>query len=103
MIRESNKEVSMTKTSIIILTILLVIAHAIELTYDLGKASAPYIKATVAFIITAVVYTIDNWSKVNEFRHRVGKAFIYEYTPPVVLKAPSRIRASRIRNTMAIS
>lgn len=91
----------MTKTSSIILTILLVIAHAIELTYDLGKASAPYIKMAVAFIITAVVYTIDNWSKVNEFRHRVGKAFIYE--SPSRLKAPRYIKAPRISGTIALA
>ena len=59
----------MTRTSTIILTTLLVIAHAIELTYDMGKASAPYIKMAVAFVITLAVYTYEN-------RHRIGKAFI---------------------------
>ena len=85
----------MTKTTTALLTTLLVLAHAIELTYDMGKASAPYIKATVAFIITAVVYTIDNW-------HKVEALWQYEYTPDApVLKAPKRIRARRIRNTIS--
>ena len=87
----------MNRTSTIILTTLLVIAHAIELTYDMGKASAPYIKATVAFIITAVVYTIDNW-------HKVEALWQYEYTPDApVLKAPKYIRARRISNTIALA
>ena len=84
----------MTKTSSIILTILLVIAHAIELTYDIGKASAPYIKMAVAFVITVAVFTYEN-------RHRVGKAFIYE--SPSRLKAPRYIKAPRISGTIALA
>ena len=84
----------MTRTSTIILTTLLVIAHAIELTYDMGKASAPYIKMAVAFIITLAVYTYEN-------RHRIGKAFVYE--SPSLLKAPRYIRARRIPGTIALA
>ena len=84
----------MNRTSTIILTILLVIAHSIELTYDMGKASAPYIKMAVAFVITAVVYTYENW-------HRVEKAFVY--TSPSRLKAPRYIRAPRIKGTLALA
>ena len=84
----------MTKTSTIILTTLLVIAHAIELTYEVGKASAPYIKMAVAFVITLAVYTYENW-------HRIGKAFVYE--SPSRLKAPRYIRAPRIKGTLALA
>ena len=84
----------MNRTIYFIFASLLVISHAIELTYEVGKASAPYIKMAVAFVITAVVYTIDNW-------HKVEALWQYEYTPPVVLKAPKRIRARRIRNTIS--
>ena len=84
----------MNTTTNIILTTLLVIAHAIELTYELGKASAPYIKMAVAFVITMVVYTYENW-------HQVEKAFVYN--SPSRLKAPKRIRAPRIKNTLALA
>ena len=84
----------MTKTTTIILTTLLVLAHAIEATYELGKASAPYIKMAVAFVITLVVYTYEN-------RHRIGKAFVYE--SPSRLKAPKRIRFRRPANTIALA
>tara|TARA_R110002012_G_scaffold11030_2_gene49539 strand:+ start:582 stop:836 length:255 start_codon:yes stop_codon:yes gene_type:complete len=84
----------MNTTTNIILTTLLVLAHAIELTYELGKASAPYIKMAVAFVITLAVYTYEN-------RHRVGKAFIYE--SPSRLKAPRYIRSTRIPNTLALA
>ena len=82
----------MNTTTNIILTTLLVIAHAIELTYEVGKASAPYIKMAVAFVITLVVFAYEN-------RRRVGKAFIYE--SPSRLKAPRYIKAPRIRNTIS--
>ena len=84
----------MNTTTNIIFTTLLVLAHAIEATYELGKASAPYIKMVVAFAITLVVYTYENW-------HRVEKAFVY--TSPSRLKAPRYIRARRIPNTLVLA
>ena len=84
----------MNNTTNIILTTLLVIAHAIELTYELGKASVPYIKMAVALAITVVVYTYENWNKVE-------KAFVY--TSPSRLKAPRYIRTNRIPNTIALA
>ena len=91
----------MNTTTNIILTALLVLAHAIEATYELGKASAPYIKMVVAFTITTAILAYENRHKVNEFRHRVGKAFIYE--SPSRLKAPKRIRFRRPANTMMVA
>ena len=94
----------MNTTTNIIFTTLLVIAYAIEATYELGKATAPYIKKGVALVITAAIYSYENRHKVNEFRHRVSRAFSYEYTPDTpVLKAPKYIRAKRIRNTIAVA
>ena len=84
----------MNRTIYFIFASLLVISHAIELTYEVGKASAPYIKMAVAFVITAVVYTYENW-------HRVEKAFVY--TSPSRLKAPRYIRAPRIKGTLALA
>lgn len=78
----------------IILTILNTFSEMIELTYDIGKSSAPYIKMAVAFVITVAVFTYEN-------RHRVGKAFIYE--SPSRLKAPRYIKAPRIRGTIALA
>ena len=84
----------MNTTTNIILTTLLVMAHAIEATYELGKASAPYIKMAVAFVITLVVYTYENW-------HQVEKAFVYN--SPSRLKAPKRLVFKRIPNTMRLA
>ena len=64
----------MNKSILFIFTILLMVSDLIQLTFELGKASAPYIKMAVAFVITLVVYTYEN-------RHRIGRAFSYEYTP----------------------
>ena len=84
----------MNTTTNIIFTTLLVLAHALEATYELGKASVPYIKMAVAFVITLVVYTYENWNKVE-------KAFVY--TSPSRLKAPKRIRFRRPANTMMVA
>ena len=94
----------MNTTTNIIFTILNGIAEMIELTYTVGKATAPYIKKGVALVITAAIYSYENRHKVNEFRHRVSRAFSYEYEPSTpVLKAPKYIRAKRISNTIALS
>ena len=50
------------------------VSDLIQLTYTVGKASAPYIKATVAFVITVAIVAYEN-------RHRVGRAFAYTYVP----------------------
>ena len=95
----------MTKTTSIILTTLLVVAHAIELTYTVGKTSAPYIKMAVALTITMVLYLIDGVKFVYTNRQSildtVGAPFIYQ--SPVVLKAPKRIRFRRPANTLAMA
>ena len=75
----------MNTTTSIIFTILLMVSQALEFTYDMGKASAPYIKMTVAFVITAAIYTYENWYQVDAFRHRVSRAFSYEYDTPVLV------------------
>ena len=64
----------MNKTILFIFTVLLMVSDLIQLTFELGKASAPYIKMAVAFAITLVVYTYENWDKVE-------KLWQYEYTP----------------------
>ena len=97
----------MTKTTSIILTTLLVVAHAIELTYTVGKTSAPYIKMAVALTITMVLYLIDGVKFVYTNRQSildtVGAPFVYTYEAPVVLKAPKRIRFRRPANTLAMA
>ena len=97
----------MNNTTNIMLTTLLVIAHAIELTYELGKASAPYIKATVAFTITCVLYVIQAtryvYTNRREILDTIGQPFGYEYTAPVPLKAPQRIRYARPANTLRVA
>ncbi len=102
----------MNNTTNIMLTTLLVIAHAIELTYELGKASAPYIKATVAFTITCTLYIIEALRYVTtnqeSIRDSVGQYFVY-VTPehnttmvstPTRLMAPKRLRYARPKNTL---
>ena len=84
----------MNKTILFIFTTLLVMSEMIQFTYEVGKASAPYIKMAVAFVITLAVYTYENWDKVEE-------AFVY--TSPSRLKAPKRIYAPRIPNTIALA
>ena len=54
------------------------VSDLIQLTYTVGKASAPYIKMAVAFAITLVVYTYENWDKVE-------KLWQYEYTPDTLV------------------
>ena len=71
----------MNTTTSIIFTILLMVSQALEFTYEVGKASAPYIKMAVAFVIAVALYSYENRHKVEEFRHRVSRAFSYEYTP----------------------
>ena len=97
----------MNKTTTALLTTLLVLAHAIELTYVLGKTTAPYIKAAVAFTITCVLYVADAISYIytnrREILDTIGSPFVYTYDAPVVapvLKAPKYIKAPRIRNTL---
>ena len=84
------------------LTTLLVLAHAIELTYEVGKASAPYIKATVALTITCVLYVIQGaryvYNNRREILDTIGEPFVY-YSP-VTLRAPQRIRYARPKNTL---
>ena len=95
----------MNNTTNLMLTILLVLAHAIELTYELGKASAPYIKATVAFTITVALYVIQAtryvYTNRREILDTIGQQFVY--TSPVRLKAPKRIRYARPANTIAFA
>ena len=105
----------MNNTTNIMLTTLLVIAHAIELTYELGKASAPYIKATVAFTITCTLYIIEALRYVTtnqeEVRETVSSFFVYVspehdttmVSTPTRLMAPQRIRAPRIANTLRVA
>ena len=92
----------MNNTTNVMLTTLLVLAHAIELTYELGKASAPYIKATVAFTITVALYVIEAtryvYTNRQEILDTIGQPFIYQ--SPAVLKAPRYIRAAGVRNTL---
>ena len=87
------------------LTTLLVLAHAIELTYELGKASAPYIKATVAFTITVALYVIQAtryvYTNRREILDTIGQPFVY-YSP-VTLRAPKRIRYARPANTISFA
>ena len=71
----------MNKSIQFIFTILLVMSEMIQFTYLAGKASAPYIKMAVAFVIAVALYSYENRHKVEEFRHRVSRAFSYEYTP----------------------
>ena len=91
----------MNTTTSIIFTILLMVSRALEFTYEAGKASAPYIKMAVAFVIAVALYSYENRHKVNEFRHRLSRAFIYE--SPSRLKAPKRIRFRRPANTMMVA
>ena len=100
----------MTKTTNALFTILLALAHAIELAYDTGKASAPYIKAAVAFTITCVLYVIEAAAYVynnrQEIADTIGGYFVYTYQAPVVapvLKAPRYIKAPRIANTLRLA
>ena len=92
----------MNNTTNALLTTLLVIAHAIELTYELGKASAPYIKATVALTITCALYIIQGaryvYTHRQEILDTIGEPFVY-YSP-VTLRAPQRIRYARPANTI---
>ena len=69
----------MTKTTSIIFTILLMVSQLIEFTYTVGRASAPYIKMAVAFTITSAIVAYENRHMVNEYRHRISRAFSYEY------------------------
>ena len=88
----------------ITLSILNFIAELVEFTYDLGKASAPYIKMAVAFVITTAILAYENRHKVEEFRHSISRAFSYEYQPSTpVLKAPRYIKFRRPANTMVMA
>jgi len=100
----------MTKTTNAMFTILLAVAYAIELAYDTGKASAPYIKQAVAFTITCALYVIEAAAYVYNNRQdiadTIGSYFVYTYQAPVVapvLKAPRYIRAAGIRNTIRLA
>ena len=75
----------MNKSILFVFTILLMVSDLIQFTYEVGKASAPYIKMTVAFVITAAIYTYENWYQVDAFRHRVSRAFSYENDTPVLV------------------
>ncbi len=102
----------MNNTTNVMLTTLLVLARAIELTYELGKASAPYIKATVAFTITVALYVIEAARYVTtnqqEIRETASQFFVYVspehdttmVSTPTRLMAPKYIRAAGIRNTL---
>ncbi len=94
----------MTKTTTALFIALLTVAYAIEFTYTVGKASAPYIKQAVAFTITVALYVIEAISYVynnqEDIRNTIGSYFVYEYTAPVTLKAPRYIRAAGVKNTM---
>ena len=92
----------MTKTTTALFIALLTVAYAIEFTYTVGKASAPYIKQAVAFTITCVLYMIEAtrfvYNNQEDIRNTIGSYFVYE--SPAVLKAPRYIRAAGIRNTL---
>ena len=77
----------MNTTTSIIFTILLMVSQAIEFTYTVGKASAPYIKMAVALVITSAIVAYENRHKVEEFRHRISRAFSYEYQPDTLALA----------------
>ena len=77
----------MNTTTSIIFTILLVMSSLIQFTYELGKASAPYIKMAVALVITSAIVAYENRHKVEEFRHRISRAFSYEYQPDTLALA----------------
>ena len=97
----------MTKTTTAILIALLTVAYAIEFTYTVGKASAPYIKQAVAFTITVALYVIEAISYVytnrQEILDTIGQPFTYTYTAPVTLKAPRYIRFTRPANTLRLA
>ena len=92
----------MNKTTTALFIALLTVAYAIESTYTVGKASAPYIKQAVAFTITCVLYMIEAtryvYTNRQEILDTIGQPFIYE--SPAVLKAPKYIRAAGVRNTL---
>ena len=97
----------MNKTTTALFIALLTVAYAIEFTYTVGKASAPYIKQAVAFTITCVLYMIEAtryvYTNRQEILDTIGQPFIYTYEAPVatrVLKAPKYIRAAGVRNTL---
>ncbi len=94
----------MNNTTNFMLTTLLVLAHAIELTYELGKATAPYIKAAVALTITCSLYVIEALRYVynrREILDTLGEPFVY--TSPTRLVAPRYIRAPRPANTLRVA
>ena len=92
----------MTKTTTALFIALLTVAYAIEFTYTVGKASAPYIKQAVAFTITVALYVIEAtryvYTNRQEILDTIGQPFIYQ--SPAVLKAPRYIRAAGVRNTL---
>ena len=94
----------MTKTTTALFIALLTVAYAIEFTYTVGKASAPYIKQAVAFTITCVLYMIEAtryvYTNRQEILDTIGQPFTYTYTAPVTLKAPRYIRAAGVKNTL---
>ena len=91
----------MTKTTTALFIALLTVAYAIEFTYTVGKASAPYIKQAVAFTITVALYVIEAinyvYNNQEDIRNTIGSYFVYEYTAPVTLKAPRYIRAAGVK------
>ena len=73
---------------------LFILSLMIEYTYKVGKASAPYIKSTVAFIYTMALMAGDGvehlynnrteyLTKLNNFRNKVGGYFTLD-TPVLV-------------------
>ena len=68
---------------------------------------AEYTVKAVAFTITVALYVIEAISYVynnqEDIRNTIGSYFVYEYTAPVVLKAPRYIRAAGVRNTLRLA
>ena len=83
----------MTKTTTPLFIALLTLAYAIEFTYTVGKASAPYIKQAVAFTITCVLYMIEAtrfvYNNQEDIRNTIGSYFVYE--SPAVLPTAGRL------------
>ena len=79
----------MTTTTKVLFYSLFILSLMIEYTYKAGKASAPFIKSTVAFIYTMALYVGDGaehlynnrkeyLTKLKNLQHKIERAFTYE-------------------------
>ncbi len=68
---------------------------------------AEYTVKAVAFTITVALYVMDAvryvYNNQEDIRNTIGSYFVYEYTAPVRLKAPKRIRYARVANTLRLA